>query len=256
MKKIILTIFSFSLSNFVFADDIGPTKDHAGKIEIADNKPFRFEGNLSYLLNSSKSNGANRKKENLAASLLFQRQVGIWGQEIRAEAVNASDNSDSGSDVERYMLSGKVLHHSSDTIYQYVKLQGDKDLSSTLDYQVSLTGGLGYDLIKQEKQELTSEFGLGYRYSKERYEPHDAYNEIIGTLGLYYQYKFNDQVKFNQDASYDFGVKAQVLRSRTSLSAHLTRSLAGVASYQYKNTQADAGDSQDSLVMVGLNYSY
>ena len=52
------------------------------------------------------------------------------------------------------MLSGKLLHRSTDTTYQYAKLQGDKDLSSSFDYQVALTSGAGLDVIKTAKQEL------------------------------------------------------------------------------------------------------
>ena len=252
-KSLILMLASFSTLTYA---DLGPTRTDAGKVEIKENKSYRLEGDLSYLLNSTKSNSESNTKENLAANLLFQRQVGVWGQEVRAEAVSANDDGDSGKKVERYMLSGKLLHRSTDTIYQFAKLQGDKDLSSNFDYQVSLTAGLGIDILKDEKQTLTAEAGAGYRYSKERYEPYDDFNELIGTLGAYYQYNFNERVKFNQDLSYEFGDKSQILRSRTSLSAGLTDSISGLVSYQIKDTKADVGDSRDSLLSVGLKYIY
>lgn len=254
MKKIAFVVLT-TLSLPAFAD-LGPTRNQTGKIEIKDNKPYRLEGDLSYLLNSSKSEGSTNTKTNLAANVLFQRQVGVWGQELRAEAVSANDNKDSSKGVERYMLSAKGLHRSSDTVYQYVKLQGDKDLSSSLDYQIALTGGYGFDLIKTDKQMLTAELGAGYRYSKERYNPYDTFNELIGVAGAFYQYNFNDRVKFNQDISYEFGDKSQILRSKSSLGASLTDSVSGIVSYQLKDTQADSGNSRDSLVTVGVKYVY
>ncbi|AOA58453.1 hypothetical protein BFG52_08865 [Acinetobacter larvae] len=244
-----------TFSGFAFAD-IAPTREYVGNINLSQDKPYRFEGDLSYLLNNTKSKGSSTKKENLAANLLWQRQVGVWGQEIRAEAVSANDDGDSGKNVERYMLSGKALHRSSDTLYQFAKVQWDKDLSSSFDYQTNLTAGLGIDILKEQKQNLTAEAGAGYRYSKERYAPHNDFNELIGTLGLYYQYRFNPTLSFNQDLSYEFGDKSQVLRSRSSVNAHLTQSLSGLVSYQLKDTQADIGNNRDSLLSVGLKYSH
>ena len=254
MRKVLLTCLSLlPLCSYA---DLGPKRAETGKVEVKENKPYRLDADLSYLLNSSKSDGNSTTKENLAAHVLFQRQAGVWGQEVRAEAVSANDDGNSGNNVERYMLSGKLLHRSSDTIYQYVKLQGDKDLSSSLDYQVALTGGLGIDLIKTDWQELTAEAGAGYRYSKDRYAPFDDHNELIGTVGLYYMYKFNERVKFNQDLAYEYGDSSQIFRSRSSLSASLTDSISGLVSYQIKDTQADSGNSRDSLVTVGAKYSY
>ena len=258
MKKIVV-ILLMSTSTMIFAD-LGPSKVKTGKIEIPESKDYKLEADLSYLLNSSHSNGKGNSKENLAANLLFQRQVGVWGQELKAQAVSANDDGDAGNNVERYMLSGKLLHRSTDTTYQYAKLQGDKDLSSSFDYQVALTSGAGLDVIKTAKQELIAEAGAGYRYSKINHDSSRSssndYNELIGSLGMFYQYKFNDMVKFNQDLGYDFGDKSQTLRSRTSVSASLTTAVSGLVSYQIKNLQADSGNSRDSLLSVGLRYRH
>lgn len=254
MKKL-TWLFILFYSTFAYAD-LGPTRTDTGKVELGQDKLFKLEGDLSYLLNSSKSNGQTSSKENLAAHVLFQRQVGIWGQELQAEAVSANDDGNSGNNVERYMIAAKVLHRSSDTIYQYAKLQADKDLQSAFDYQIALTAGLGFDLLKDEKQTLTTEVGAGYRYSKDRYAPFDDQNEVIGTLGLYYEYLFNERVKFNQDLGYEFGDEAQVLRSRSTISASLSEAISGIVSYQIKDTQADSGNSRDSLLSVGIKYTH
>mgnify|MGYP000178569541 CR=1 FL=1 len=122
--------------------------------------------------------------------------------------------------------------------------------------QIALTGGIGLDLIKTQKQSLTTELGAGYRHSKERDFPYADLHELIGTLGLYYQYQFNDTVRFNQDLGYEFGDESQVLRSRSSISANLTETISAVMSYQLKDTLADSGNSRDSLLSVGMKYSY
>lgn len=261
MYKIAVGLLA-TVSSISFAAEIGPKKSDVGKINIKENQTYRLEGDLSYLLNTSRANGESSRKENLAANILFQRQAGIWGQELKAEAVSANDDSDASKNVERYMLYGKLLHRNpetSDNVYQFLKLQGDKDLMSSFDYQVGLTGGAGLDILKTEKQELTGEVGAGYRYSKlDSGIPHRAsdYNELIGTLALFYQYKFNDVVSFNQDLAYDYGNKSQTFRSRSSVSAMLTDSISGLVSYQMKDLKADNGNSSDSLFSVGLRYQH
>ncbi len=254
MKKLIVTVL-VGFSNYSYAD-LGPQKADVGKVEIKENKTYRLDGDLSYLFNTTKSNGESNNKENLAANIIFQRKVGAWGQELRAEAISAKDNNDSNANVERYMLSGKILHRSTNTVYQFVKLQGDKDLSSHFDHQMSLTGGMGVDIYKDKNQTLIGEAGMGYRYSKEHDMPYDDLHEMIGTIAVYYEYKFNDKVRLNQDLSYEFGDKSQIFRSRSSIGASLTNTISAIVSYQIKDTQADVGNSRDSLLSVGLKYIY
>lgn len=261
MYKIAIGLLA-TVSSISFAAEIGPTKSDVGKINIKENQNYRLDGDLSYLFNTSRANGESSHKQNLAANILFQRQAGIWGQEFKAEAVSANDDSDASKNVERYMLYGKLIHRNaetSDNVYQFLKLQGDKDLMSSFDYQVGFTGGAGLDILKTEKQELTGEVGAGYRYSKlDSGIPHRAsdYSELIATLALFYQYKFNDVVSFNQDLSYDYGNKSQTFRSRSSVSAMLTESVSGLVSYQVKDLQANQGNSSDALFSVGLRYRH
>ena len=240
--------------SYAMANDLGPKRSETGEIKVE--KDYRLEADLGYLVNTSKSEGSSSTtKENLAAHILFQRQQGIWGQELRAEAVSTNDDS-SSDNVERYLVAGKLLHRSSPTVYQFGKLTAEKDLSSAFDYQITTTIGLGKDVIKDDVQSLAVEVGAGYRYSKERYAPRDDIGEAIGTIAAFYQYQINPTVRFNQDLSYEVGKDTQTLRSRTALSADLTQSFAATASYHVKDLRSDSGDSRDSLVSLGLRYKY
>lgn len=251
-KFVALAIWA-SVSTYSFADDLGPQRADAGKIEVT--KDYKLETDLGYLINKSKSEGSSTTKENLTAHMLFQRQKGIWGQEVVAQAISTNDDS-SDDNVERYLLSGKLMHRSSDTVYQFGKLTAEKDLSSAFDYQLTATVGLGKDIIKTDVQSLAVEVGAGYRYSKERYEPHDDIGEAIGTVAAFYQYQITPSVRFNQDLSFEGGKDTKTIRSRTALSADLTKNFAAVASYNIKDLRADSGDSQDSLLSLGLRYRY
>ena len=254
MNKIIMFGLLSLGCSYAVADDLGPKRSETGDIKVE--KDYRLEADVGYLINTSKSEGSSSTtKENLAANILFQRQQGIWGQELRAEAVSTNDDS-SDDNVERYLVSGKLLHRSSPTVYQFGKLTAEKDLSSAFDYQITATVGLGKDVIKDDQQSLAVEVGAGYRYSKERYEPRDDIGEAIATVAAFYQYQINPMVRFNQDLSYEAGKDTQTLRSRTALSADLTQSFAATASYNVKDLRSDSGDSRDTLVSLGLRYKY
>lgn len=256
MRKILILAATATLTTATFADVTGPTRTGIGSINIDANKPFRLEGDLGYLLSNSKSSdGSSSSKTNLNARLLFQRQVGVWGQEVIANAVSANDDK-STDNLERYSLAGKVLHRSTDTVYEFGKLNAEKDLSSSFDYQVGLTGGFGFDILKDEKQSLSTEVGAGYRFSKERVAPHDSNNEIIGTLAAFYQYKITPSVRFNQDLGYEYGQDSQTFRSRTALTTDLTKHFSAFASYNINDIKADIGNSRDSLMSLGLHYKY
>ncbi len=239
--------------HLLLADDLAPTRTETGEIDVK--KDYRFEADLGYLVNNTESDGQSTTKENLNFHMLYQRQKEVWGQEVVAEAVS-SNADDAENNLERYLLSGKLLHRSSETVYQFAKLTAEKDLSSAFDYQLILTGGVGKDFIKTNTQTLSAEIGAGYRHSKERAAPQDTLDEAIGTVAAFYQYQITPSVRFNQDLSYEYGNEAQTLRSRTALSADLTQSFAAVASYNIKDTSADAGDSRDSLLSLGLSYKY
>ncbi|GAB3046875.1 hypothetical protein GCM10027155_10590 [Acinetobacter apis] len=256
MYKIMITGLLITLTGTSFAASLGPTRTGAGGVKIDENKPFRLEGEVGYLLNDTEStNGTSTKKSNLTGRILFQRQAGIWGQEILANAISTNDDT-ATNNIERYLIAGKLSRSSSDTVYQFGKLTAEKDLSSAFDYQISATGGIGANFIKTDKQSLSAEAGLGYRFSKERVEPKETNNEIIGTLAAFYEYRFNAAVRFNQDLGYEFGQDSQIFRSRTALTTDLTKHFAASASYNIRDVQADAGNSRDSLLSLGVNYKY
>lgn len=208
---------------------------------------------LSYLVNDSRAaDGSKTNKQNLAGNAKYQRRQGAWGQELQAEAVSSQGG---GDNVERYLASAKATHYSTATFYQYGRVQLEKDLNSAFDYQANITAGLGYEVLRDDLQFLTVEAGLGVRHSKQKLAPRDTTNESLGTVGLAYERKITDTLKFNQDLAYEYGEDTQILRSRSAFSAALSKNISGIVSYQLKDTMSDTGDSRDGLTSIGLKYS-
>ncbi|WLF83316.1 DUF481 domain-containing protein [Moraxella sp. ZY210820] len=254
MKKItLLACLVTAVSGTAYAE--APTRLATGSISVDANKPYRLEADVGYSRTTTKNEASKSTKDNLAAHVLFQRQVGVWGQEVRASAISSHDDK-STDNTEQYYLSGKLLHRSSNTVYQFAQLTGEKDSSSAFDYQAAALAGIGFDIIKTQQQSLTAEVGAGVRHSKDRFAPKDTHNEAIGSVAAFYEYQINPMVRFNQDLGYEFGDKSRTLRSRTALSADLTKNFAAVASYNLKDVRADAGDSRTSLTSFGVRYKY
>ena len=80
--------------------------------------------------------------------MLYECQKEIWGQKFVAEAVS-SNADDAQNNVERYLLSVKLLHRSSETVYQFAKLTAEKELSSAFDYQYSQRAESAKTLLKR-----------------------------------------------------------------------------------------------------------
>lgn len=135
----------------------------AAEAPIVATPTQQLEADLSYLLNTSKSDGSTSdRKQNLTANALWKRMQGVWGQEVKAQMVSSQSNQNN-DDLERYLLTGKLMHQQSASVYEFAKLQLEKDLNSAFEHQAILSAGLGYDLTRDEQQLLTGELGLGVR---------------------------------------------------------------------------------------------
>ncbi len=228
---------------------------YATEAPITVTKDYNLDADLSYLLsNSSQPDGTSTDQQSVAGHIDYKRMVGVWGQEIKAEAIGSNSNT-STSNVERYLVAGKMIH-SEGSYYEFGKLQWEKDRSSSFDYQTSLTAGLGSELYRDEIQFFNGELGLGVRYDKNSLPPHDGNTEAIATVAAHYERKLTPTVNFSQDLGYDYGSSTNTFRSRSALSLTMTEHLSGLFSYDYKKISADLGDSHSSLTAFGLKYSY
>lgn len=228
----------------------------AAEAPIVATPEQQFEADVSYLLNSSKTDGATSdRKQNLTANALWKRMQGVWGQEIKAQAVSSQSNQNN-DDLERYLLSGKLMHQQTPSVYQFAKLQLEKDLNTVFDYQATLSTGVGYDFVRDDVQVLTGELGAGVRYNNFQDQTQKDTQELVGTVGVHYERKLTDTTRFVQDLGYEYGEDASILRSKTEVSVAISKQISGVVSYQVKDTMADAADARDTVMAVGIKYKH
>ena len=254
MQKILILVGSIFVMHSAYAGVLEPKRTDPGAIKV--DKNFRLETDLGYLVNNSSSKNGSSKQDNLTAHILFQKKSGDWGQELIADVVSTHGNS-SDQNIERYYVSGKILHRGENIVYRFGKITAEKDLTSIFDHQIATSMGWGIDVLKSDDVSLSLEMGGGYRYSRMKdSEDEEATHEGTGMLAGFYTYKISPDIKFNQDISFELGKDSQILRSRSALSADLTKKISAVASYSLKNVQADKGDNRDSLLSLGLRYRY
>ena len=228
----------------------------AAEAPIVATPEQQFEADVSYLLNSSKTDGASSdRKQNLTANAVWKRMQGVWGQEVKAQAVSSQSNQNN-DDLERYLLSGKLMHQQTPSVYQFAKLQLEKDLNTAFDYQATLSAGVGYDFIRDDVQVLTGELGAGVRYNNFKDQTQQDTQELVGTAGVHYERKLTDTTRFVQDLGYEYGEDASILRSKTEVSVAISKQISGVVSYQVKDTMADAADARDTVMAVGMKYKH
>ena len=254
MQKILIVVASIFVLHSTYAGILEPKRTDPGVIKV--DKDFRLETDLGYLVNNSSSKNGSSKQDNLTAHILFQNKSEDWGQELIADAVSTHGNS-SSQNIERYFVSGKILHHGANILYRFGKITAEKDLTSVFDHQITTSIGWGIDVLKTDRASLSLEMGGGYRYSRMK-DPQDskAIHESTGALAGFYTYKISPDIQFNQDISYELGKDSKILRSRSALSADLTKKISAVASYSIKDVKAHEGDNKDSLLSLGLRYRY
>jgi len=217
-------------------------------------KDYDLDADLSYLLNNNSEGASSTKQQSVVAHLDYKHRVGIWGQEIKAEAVGT--HSDNASDsAERYLVATKMMH-SEGSYYEFGKLQWEKDRSSAFDYQTAMTVGLGRALYRDEQQLLTGELGLGGRFDQNREPPRHHTTETIATFAAHYERHLTPTVNVSQDLGIDYGSSSHTLRAQSVVSMTITERLSGLFSYEDKRISTHLGSSDAALTSFGLKYSY
>lgn len=246
MVKVTLTTLSLLAATSVTAME-APLK--------VDKPALQVDANV--LLSDSTATGAEKKKTiNVNGVVAYQRRDGLWGQAYKVEALNTRNKNASDSNIERYLASAKAMRYLTGAEhYVFVKLQGEKDLSSAYDYTLAPTVGYGRTLLNDKVQSLVAEAGVGGLYARNKVT-NDSDFEALATLNAEYRRKINDTMKFEQDVSFEFSESLRTLRTRTALNAQLSEKVSAQVSYAMKKADSDQIDTRDNTTSFGIRYKY
>ncbi len=157
----------------------------------------------------------NAESSTINARFNFKQDPDPWlyeftagGLRAKGEIITVNPNTgairrDSVTNANRFDLGGKVGRRINERVYLYGSGRYDRDDFAAFRWRFSSTVGLGYELIKEERTTLSSEFGLGWR----RFQPvdlvvsepppprvvrPDSEDSVIARLGVDFTHQFTD----------------------------------------------------------------
>ncbi len=160
----------------------------------ADNKKdWKLHAELSYVVTSG-----NTKTQTFASKVEGQKEAGVNRFSAKFDGLFA--RAQGTETANRWYLLGKWERTFSERMFGF--LQGDylKDRFAGFDYRITLTAGLGYDIVKTDKHYLKGLFSLGY--ATQTYENGDSDNYPTANLGLNYTWQILENLKFKEDFNY------------------------------------------------------
>lgn len=146
----------------------------------------------------------------------------------------------------------------TDRWYAYGRLDFLYDGIADIDYRFSLSPGIGYHIIKNDRMTLSAEAGPGYVWEKV-----GGIEDDYPTLRFSerFTYKINDRARLWQSIEFvpqveDFG--NFFLSGELGIEADITKqlSLRVVASNQYRSEPAAGNDENDFRLVAGVGFKF
>lgn len=210
-------------------------------------KPFTGEISAGYLRSSGSTN-----KETFKGRFDTQYVHNAWAYQLKAEAINESDNDSGQRTAERYLAMEKSSWNFTVADYIFIRSQYEKDQQTNYDYQALVATGYGRKVIKTETMFLNIDAGAGTRYSHDDASGKTD-NEAVANLALKYEWKFRPGGRITEDASMDVGESSTVVHTRSALVFDLTDALGFSVAYETKSDDGPS-DINDTMTTLGLNY--
>lgn len=182
----------------------------------------------------------------------LDRSGELWRYENQVKALSTRDRrADTGT--EYYLVRSKQRRALDADDHAYVQEQFERDSNSAFAHQVSLTAGLGHTFLKDARQQLVLEFGMGARQDTDT--AHAREQVFIGTAGGDYRYQLNPETDLRQRVSVETGSDATIARAGTELHLRLHQALGLTLGYDVRRQYAAVSSRLDVLT-INLSYSY
>jgi len=211
---------------------------------------WKGEGDLGY-----NSVAGNSESEALALKLGVSYLEGDWTH--KAELMANSASTDKKTSAEAYAFNFNSRYEIDQAMYAFGNARYQDDRFSAYNFQASLTGGVGYHLIKSEETILDIEGGLGYRSSELRLE-NEKQDELIGIAKLTFNQRLTSTTEFESYALTESGKDNTYVEAQAAIKVAISEKLALKLAYLAKhNTDVSPGtENTDRYTTVSLNYKF
>jgi putative salt-induced outer membrane protein len=165
----------------------------------------------------------------------------------------------------RYQLDHKI----SDGLFWFGAVRGERDLFSGFEYQMSLSGGLGYKFIDSADTKLAGTLGVGYRRLRPEQLVKDPAGQVIeripgevsgnavATAGLDFSHQVTKTTKLVDKLNVESGKSNTSVANDFGVQVSMTDRLALAFGYgvRYNSDPAPGNKRTDQLTTVNIVYN-
>ncbi len=201
---------------------------------------FRSSGNSS---NTGITAGAKLTKEgnkwryNFRAIADFQRTNGVTTRE-------------------QYLAAIEPNYKINDRLYAFALGQYERDRFQGFSSRLTASGGLGYQVIDNEKTQLSVKAGPAFRQTN--FIGGGSQSTLAGLAGLDFSQQLSKNLRFTENATAYIESANTTLSSETALEAKLSNALSARISYlvEYESSPPVGSVNTDTLTRITLVYGF
>lgn len=208
------------------------------------------EGDLAF-----SSSSGNSDTSSLAAALSVTNEYGQWKHNIGFDAINSIQEDTTTS--EAYTLTAQSNYNFNGPYSAFAGLRYQADRFSGFDSQASITAGLGWSIISNEKTTFDANLGIGFRES-ELTSDGSTESETVGSLSLVYKHSLTETTDLDLGFLTESGGSNTYSEANASIRVAISNALGLRAGYLVRNNTNPpaAAGSTDTLTTVGINYTF
>jgi putative salt-induced outer membrane protein len=195
----------------------------------------------------------NSENEAVNAALELSKSYDQWKHTL-GFAGNYGNDGESTT-AQRWEVRGQSSYEFTERAYGFGAGRYEDDRFSNYDYQASLSGGLGYRIINDERTKLWVQGGPGYRFAKVR-DTGETEDGLIFRGDAGFEYHLTDTTKVVDRFLIEAGSDNTYLQNDLGLEVTINGALALRVGYQVRhNTDVEPGtENTDTLTTIGLIY--
>jgi putative salt-induced outer membrane protein len=211
---------------------------------------WKGEGDLGY-----NSVAGNSESESLALGVTMGYSQDQW--EHIADLTARSASADKKTSTEAYTFEFKSKYNFDADLYAFGALRYQDDRFSAYNFQTSVTGGLGYNVIKNTQTLFSVEGGLGFRTSELKLNEEQTDEAVFFGKAIFNQ-KLSANTDLSSYISTESGQDNTYVEAEIALRVMMTDALALKLAYLAKhNTEVSPGiEKTDRYTTVSLNYKF
>lgn len=246
-SKVIATC---GLGLLMLAGDTLATPFYAPPAPENDTPPLTSEAELGFTHLQGNTNS-----QTLIAKGRMTWLTGALTHSLRGEVRHVTQDEETSA--ERYLLAARERYDIEGPHYLFGFARWEDDRFSGYDYQATVIGGYGRQVLDDERHALSLEAGPGYRVDNVTGGRDRRLGVVYGAMD--YRWRFSETASLSQELSLEGTDRNLTARSLSGLTARLNAHLALKLSYELKhNTRPpDAAMTRtDRITNVSLLYDW